>query len=66
MKHVERLSREELLKLIQVHAKYWLANEVCFFLSGEKEFCFAGLSEFGSTVNPQIEVKSGSGWQFLL
>ncbi len=31
MKHFEELSREELLKLIQIHPKYWLANDACFF-----------------------------------
>lgn len=38
MERFEDLTREELLKLIQVYAKYWLANDGCFFLAGEEEF----------------------------
>ncbi len=49
MEPFEELSREELLKLIQVYAKYWLANDGCFFLAGEEGF---------SKIAPELEVKS--------
>jgi hypothetical protein len=32
MKQFKELSREELLQLIQIHPKYWLANDACFFV----------------------------------
>jgi hypothetical protein len=38
MNHFKDFSREELLKLIQVYAKYWLGGDGCFFLSGDAEF----------------------------
>ena len=38
MDHFNEFSREELIKLIQVYAKYWLGSDGCFFLSGEAEF----------------------------
>lgn len=33
MDHVKNLSREELLKLIEVYAKNWLAHDGCWFLA---------------------------------
>ena len=38
MKHLENLSREELLKLIDVHAKNWLAHDGCWFLAAEEKY----------------------------
>jgi hypothetical protein len=49
MEHFEELSREELLKLIKVYAKYWLANDGCFFLGGDEEF---------SNVTAELDVES--------
>jgi hypothetical protein len=49
MAHFEDLSRVELLKLIHVYAKYWLANDGCFFLGGEEEF---------SNIATELDVKS--------
>lgn len=38
MENIERLSREELLKLIQVYAKNWLAHDGCWFLAVEEKY----------------------------
>ena len=38
MEHLDRLSREELLKLIDVHAKSWLAHDGCWFLAAEEKY----------------------------
>ncbi len=38
MEHLKNLSREELLKLIDVHAKNWLAHDGCWFLAAEEEY----------------------------
>ncbi len=36
--NLENLSREELIKLIQIHAKNWLAHDGCWFLAAEERF----------------------------
>ena len=36
MEHLKNLSCEELLKLIDVHAKNWLAHDGCWFLAAEE------------------------------
>lgn len=36
MEHLRTLSREELLKLINIHAKSWLAHDGCWFLAAEE------------------------------
>ena len=38
MEHLKSLSREELLKLIDVHAKNWLAHDGCWFLAAEEKY----------------------------
>lgn len=38
MEHLKNLSREDLLKLIQVYAKNWLAHDGCWFLASEEKF----------------------------
>jgi hypothetical protein len=35
---IEELSREDLIKLIDVHAKNWLAHDGCWFLAAEEKF----------------------------
>ena len=40
MEHLKGLSREELLKLIDVHAKNWLAHDGCWFLAAEEKYGF--------------------------
>ncbi len=35
---IETLSRTELLKLVQVYAKNWLAHDGCWFLAAEEKF----------------------------
>jgi hypothetical protein len=35
---LDTLSREELLKLIDVHAKNWLAHDGCWFLAAEEKY----------------------------
>jgi len=37
MEALENLSKEELLKLIQVYAKNWLAHDGCWFLAAEEK-----------------------------
>lgn len=36
--NLERLSREELVKLVQVYAKNWLAHDGCWFIAAEERF----------------------------
>ncbi len=38
MEHLAELSREELLKLIEVYAKNWLAHDGCWFLAAEDNY----------------------------
>ncbi len=38
MKHYKDFSRDELLKLVDVYAKNWLAHDGCWFLSAEKKY----------------------------
>lgn len=38
MEHLKNLSRDELLKLIDVHAKNWLAHDGCWFLAAEEKY----------------------------
>ena len=35
---IERLPRAELIKLIQVYAKNWLAHDGCWFLAAEERY----------------------------
>ncbi len=36
--HIKELSREDLLKLVQVYAKSWLAHDGCWFLATEEAY----------------------------
>ena len=38
MNHIENLSREELLRLVRVYAKNWLAHDGCWFLAAEEKY----------------------------
>lgn len=38
MDHIEDLSREELLRLVRVYAKNWLAHDGCWFLAAEEKY----------------------------
>ena len=38
MEHLKKLSREGLLKLIDIHAKSWLAHDGCWFLAAEEKY----------------------------
>ena len=38
MQHLQHLSREELFKLLEVHAKNWLAHDGCWFLAAEEKY----------------------------
>ena len=38
MDHIKKLSRKNLLKLIQVYAKNWLAHDGCWFLAAEEKY----------------------------
>jgi len=38
MEHLAELSREDLLKLIEVYAKNWLAHDGCWFLGAEDKY----------------------------
>ncbi len=38
MEQFENLTREQLLKLIQVYAKNWLAHDGCWFLTAEEKY----------------------------
>ncbi|MDQ1267113.1 MAG: hypothetical protein QG635_2267, partial [Bacteroidota bacterium] len=37
-KNIEELSREELLELLNIYAKNWLAHDGCWFLAIEKAY----------------------------
>ena len=45
MEHLANLSREELLKLIDVYAKNWLAHDGCWFLAAEEKYGMAAAVE---------------------
>ena len=45
MNHLTHLSREELLKLIDVYAKNWLAHDGCWFLAAEEKYGMAAAVE---------------------
>ncbi|MGD9900671.1 MAG: DUF6125 family protein [Calditrichaceae bacterium] len=38
MEQIQNLSRDELLKLIDVYAKNWLAHDGCWFLAAEEKY----------------------------
>ncbi len=38
MEHIEKLSKVELIKLIKVYAKNWLAHDGCWFLAAEEKY----------------------------
>jgi hypothetical protein len=38
VEHLQNLSREGLLKLIDIHAKNWLAHDGCWFLAAEEKY----------------------------
>jgi len=38
MDNIENLSREELIKLVKMYAKNWLAHDGCWFLSAEEKY----------------------------
>ena len=38
MEHLRNLSREELLTLMDIHAKSWLAHDGCWFLAAEEKY----------------------------
>ena len=38
MEHLRDLSREELLQLVDIHAKSWLAHDGCWFLAAEERY----------------------------
>jgi hypothetical protein len=38
MNHIENLPREDLLRLIQVYARNWLAHDGCWFLAAEEKY----------------------------
>ena len=38
MEHLQNLPREDLLKLIDIHAKSWLAHDGCWFLAAEEQY----------------------------
>ncbi len=38
MKQIKEFSREELIKLIEVYAKNWLAHDGCWFLAAEEKY----------------------------
>lgn len=38
MEHIEKLSKDELIKLIKVYAKNWLAHDGCWFLAAEEKY----------------------------
>ena len=38
MNHLKDLSREDLLKLVEAHAKSWLAHDGCWFLAAEEKY----------------------------
>ena len=38
MEHLRKLSREQLITLIDIHAKSWLAHDGCWFLAAEEQY----------------------------
>jgi hypothetical protein len=38
MEHMKSMSREDLMKLIEVHALNWLAHDGCWFLAAEDQY----------------------------
>ena len=38
MEHIQNLSKQDLLKLIEVYAKNWLAHDGCWFLAAEEKY----------------------------
>ncbi len=38
MEHIEKLSKDELIKLLKVYAKNWLAHDGCWFLAAEEKY----------------------------
>ncbi len=38
MEHLSEMSREELLTLVDAHAKSWLAHDGCWFLAAEEKY----------------------------
>jgi len=38
MEDLKNLSREDLMKLIEIHAKCWLAHDGCWFLAAEEKY----------------------------
>lgn len=50
MEHIQNLSKQDLLKLIQVYAKNWLAHDGCWFLAAEEKF--------GMDVAMELDTKS--------
>ncbi len=38
MEHLRNLSRKELLTLLEIHAKSWLAHDGCWFLAAEEKY----------------------------
>jgi hypothetical protein len=38
MEHIEKLSKDELIKLLKVYAKNWLAHDGCWFLAAEDKY----------------------------
>ena len=45
MEHLKDFSRDELLKLIDVHAKNWLAHDGCWFLAADEKYGFEAAIE---------------------
>ncbi len=45
MEHLSELSRDDLIKLIGVHAKNWLAHDGCWFLAAEERYGLDGAIE---------------------
>ncbi len=38
MEHLQSLSRQDLFKLLDIHAKSWLAHDGCWFLAAEEKY----------------------------
>ena len=43
---VKNLSRDDLLKLIEVYAKSWLAHDGCWFLAAEEKYGMDAAMQF--------------------
>jgi len=50
MKHIQNLSKTDLLKLIEVYSKNWLAHDGCWFLAAEEKY--------GMDVAMELDTKS--------